>query len=75
MLPADPCFQKLHGRLVAEGRMLQFFIVKQHIASKKVLYFIFEAKLLNQISVGALSQQFPFRLIIEQVMPYSLRKR
>jgi hypothetical protein len=29
-------------------------------------------KLPNQLSVGALSQQFPLRLI-EQVMPYSAR--
>ena len=28
-------------------------------------------KLLNQLSVGALSQQFPLRLI-EQVIPYAL---
>ncbi len=51
--------------------MLPLFVVKQHITSRKVWDFIFEAKLLNQISVGALSQQFPLRLI-EQVMPYSL---
>jgi len=72
---SDPVFQKLKWRLIAEGQMLPLFVVRQHITSRKVWDFIFEAKLLNQISVGALSQQFPFRLIIEQVMPYSLRKR
>ena len=34
MLPAEPSRQELHGRLVAEGRMLPFSVVKDLDAFK-----------------------------------------
>jgi|GEM_PF-3808734 hypothetical protein len=71
-------FKELNRRSVAKSRMQAFPVVEDfdvfeagglHVGMSGMANFML--KLLNQISVGALPQQFPFQLI-EQVMPNSL---
>ena len=82
MLPAEPSRQELHGRLVAESRMLPFSVVKDldvfkggsfnlgvRCVTNAMHTLVFEA--VEPALRRCVSQQFPFRLI-EQVMPYTL---
>ena len=82
MLFSDPTLQELSWRSVAKSRMLPLSVVKNldvfkgdsldlSVRSIPKAMHPLVLKLLNQLSVGALSQQFPVRLI-EQVMPYAL---
>ena len=81
LLLTDPVVQELTGRAIAQRGMLSLPVVK-HLDVFKAggLHFCVGRKvmpctrsflkLLNQLSVGALSQQLPLRLM-EQRMPYS----
>ena len=85
MLSRDPVFQESHGRGVAERGMLapavveRFDVIEQvglcrgprTVAGAPCTRSFF--KLLKKLSVGALSQQFPLRLI-EQTIPYSFSR-
>jgi hypothetical protein len=82
MLPAEPSRQELHGRLVAEGRMLPFPVVEDldvlkagslHLGMRGI------ANAMHPLVLEAVEPALRRRVIpaisfrlIEQVMPYSL---